>query len=471
MFPRIALVEAFASGAYVYSGAALPRIGLPAIGAVLRDRGYDCDVWFQCMPGFDESRLGGYDIVGIGSLTNAVPGAYRLADSLRRKGVTVVMGGPHVSFMQEEALDHCDYVVSGEGEVAFADLVDALARGRPAEEVPGVSCRLPDGTVASAPAGPPVDYASLPSPDFLLSTQVSPGRVPPIISTSRGCPHNCIFCCVTGLFGRRYRFKRDEQVIAELRPVLHRSVCFADNNFGAHLPRTKALLARMIDEDAVPLRWSGQITVKAACDLELLNLMRRTRCRIAYIGIESVKASMLASYGKAHDVGAVERCVEALHRHGIGIHGMFVAGIDETPQDVRDIVDYAIAHDIDTIQIFALTPFPGTRVWEDARGRILNHDWGYYDGMHVVVEPRRCSAYEMQTAIVRELGRFYSLRRAVGGWARRRGWRVKYRLGGHYLVRRWAAENASYIEGLRSGTRSGPAEASRPAHAPSAASV
>ncbi len=363
MPPRVALFEAASAAANVYSKAVLPRVGLPTIGAVITNLGYECDVWFQSMPGFDESRLAGYDIVGIGSLTNAIPDAYRLADSLRRKGVTVVMGGPHVSFMPAEALGHCDYVVRGEGEVAFPTLVDALARGRPADDLPGVSSLLPDGTVASTPPGAPVDYEALPSPDFLLSAQVKAGRIPPIVVTSRGCPHECIFCCVTALFGRRYRFKREEQVIAELRPILDRSVCFGDDNFCAHPRRTKALLARMIDEDAVPLRWSGQMTVRAAHDLELLDLMRRTRCRIVYVGIESLKADTLASFGKAHEVAGIERCVENLHRHGIGIHGMFVVGMDDTPQDVRDIVDYAIAYDVDTVQVTSLTPFPGTPLY------------------------------------------------------------------------------------------------------------
>ena len=459
---KIALCEAASSAVNVYSKVVLPRVGLPTMAAVLGGLGYECDVWFQSMPGFDESRLAGYDLVGIGALTNAIPEAYRLGDSLRKKGVTVVMGGPHVSFMPEEALDHCDYVVRGEGDASFPALVEALSQGRPIDEVPGVSRRLPDGSVASAPAAPAVDYAELPSPDFLLSPQVKPERVPPIVVTSRGCPHKCTFCCVTAIFGRRYRFKRDEQVIAELRPVQDRSVCFGDDNFCAHPRRTKGLLAKMIDEDAVPLRWSGQITVKAGCDGELVDLMRRTRCRIVYVGVESVKADTLASYGKAHEVGVTESCVENLHAHGIGIHGMFVVGMDDTPQDVHDLVDYAISREIDTVQIFSLTPFPGTQVWEESKGRILHRDWRYYDGMHVVAQPTKCSAYEMQSAIVRELRRFYSLRRAVGGWVRKRGWRVKYRLGGHYLVRRWAAENAAYMEGLKTAAPIDPDAAPAP---------
>ncbi len=80
--PRVALVEAASSSTHVYSRSYRPRVGIPTMGAVLRDLGYECDLWFQSLPGMKEQRLRRYDIVGIGSLTNTMPEAYRLADSL-----------------------------------------------------------------------------------------------------------------------------------------------------------------------------------------------------------------------------------------------------------------------------------------------------------------------------------------------------------------------------------------------------
>jgi radical SAM superfamily enzyme YgiQ (UPF0313 family) len=421
------------------------------MGAVLKDLGYECDLWFQTMSAFREEQFRQYDIVGVGSLTNTVPEAYRLADSCKRNGATVIMGGPHATFMPEEALNHCDYVVIGEGDSTFPALVGALAKEEFPNAIPGLAYRLPNGDIHYTEPAKPVDYANLPSPDFLLSPQVTPERIPPIITTSRGCPHNCAFCSVTAVFGRRYRFKRNEQIIDELRPVLNRSVCFGDDNFCAHASRTKSLLRNMIAQNAVPLRWAGQMCVGAASDHELLNLMEETRCRTMYVGIESLEPETLEKFGKAHEVEATVRCIENLHNHNIGIHGMFVVGIDESIQTVQKIVDYAIATDIDSIQICPLSPFPGTAVYREFQDRLLHREWKYFDGMHVVVGGQKCSAYDLQMAILRELQRFYSLRRILSAYRNGRGWRVKYQLGGHYLLRRWIKENAEYIERLRTG--------------------
>lgn len=453
---RIALVEAGTPATHVYSRAYLPRVGIPTMGAILADLGYSCDLFFQSLPGFRREDLFAYDIVGIGSLSNTIEEAYRLADTLKQTGKTVVMGGPHVSFMPEEALTHCDYVVIGEGENTMAGLMQALAQNRPAADVPGLAFRLDNGTVHFTSKAQHVEVQDLPSPDFSLSPQIRNGDIPPIITTSRGCPHDCSFCCVTALFGRRYRFRSEDQVIKDLRPVQHRSVCFGDDNFCANPKRTKDLLRRMIAEQAVPLRWSGQMTVKAGLDEELLRLMQQTRCRIMYIGIESINPDTLTEFGKAHTVDATTRCIANLHAHQIGIHGMFVIGPDDHPDTARQIVDYAIATDIDTIQICSLTPFPGTAAYVQYEKHLLHHEWRYFEGMHVVVEPLHTSAFEMQKALIEQMQRFYSLGRILSAYRPGRAWRTHYRLGGHLLMRRWVNENAGYLKGLKNHQPSRP---------------
>ena len=447
---RVALVEASAASTHVYSRVYLPRVGIPTLAALVKELGHECEVWFQAMSPVDAERLSQFDIVGIGSLTNTITEAYRLADACKRPGNTVVMGGPHVTFSAAEALEHCDYVVLGEGDVAFPAMVSALANGGSARSIPGLAFRLPSGEVERSSPAAAVDYASLPSPDYSLAPQAK--DTPPIVVTSRGCPHGCHFCAVKAMFGGKYRFKSSEQVIAELRKVLHRSVCFGDDNFCAHPARTKQLLRDMIAQDAVPRRWAAQMCVGGASDEELLDLMQASRCRIVYVGIESVNAATLRKLGKPHAVKAIETCVQRLHAHNIGIHGMFVVDPDDDVDAVREIVDYAIATDIDTIQICPLTPFPGTRSYDEWQDRLLHRQWSVFDGLHVVVQFTQCSPYDMQTAIHREMSRFYSLRRALSAWRPGRAWRMKYRLGGWYLLRKGYKENAAYIEGLRQGT-------------------
>lgn len=192
--------------------------------------------------------------------------------------------------------------------------------------------------------------------------------------------------------------------------------------------------------------------MQAAMDDEMLGLMKKTRCRTAYVGIESIDSAALKRMGKAHHADATRSCIENLHKHGIGIHGMFVVSPDDTLSSIRKIVDFAVETDIDTIQICAMTPFPGTQCFEEYGGRLLHRDWRYYDGMHVVVEPKECSAYEMQREIIRQMKRFYSIRRVLGAYRPRRAWRIAYRAGGYILMRKWARENAGYVERLKAGS-------------------
>lgn len=448
---KIALVESGASSTHIFSRTYLPRVGIPTLGAVLKDRGYECEIWFESHSPIPGKKLRECDVVGIGSITRTIPAAYRMADSLKGHGPIVVMGGPHVTFMPEEALEHCDYVVMGEGENILPMLVAALEKGQSTHDIKGLAYRLPNGEIHFTGKAEEVSFYSLPSPDFSLSSQIKSGKIPPIITTSRGCPHNCTFCSVTTLFGRKYRFKSNDQVIQELRPILGRSVCFGDDNFFANIRRTKSLLKAMISQKAVPLRWSGEMPVKAASDEELLQLMHQTRCRTVYVGIESINPENLKRYGKAHQIQATGQCIEKLHHYGIGIHGMFVVDLNDTPDTIRGIVDYAVETDIDTIQICALTPFPGTQSFRDHEERLLHRDWQYFDGMHVVTQPNTCSAYEMQMSIITQLQRFYSMGRVLGAYRKGRGWRVKYRAGGHYIAKKWLHENKDYLARLQEG--------------------
>ena len=448
---KVALVEAISPSTHVYSRTYLPRAGVATLGAVLKKLGYSCEIFIHLMSDEEVKQLEKFDVVGIGSLSSTIEEAYQLADLLRSKNVMVVMGGPHVTFMPEEALGHCDFAVLGEGETSLPELLAAIENKMSPEHVKGIVFKNPDGTVHYAGPSDFVDYQSLPSPDFTLSPHITSENIPPMITTSRGCPHNCSFCSVTSVFGRKYRFKSKEQVISELRAVMDRSVCFGDDNFCANPVRTKKLLREMIKADAVPLRWSAQMCVEAASDKEMLGLMKETRCRIVYVGIESVDPATLKKYGKAHQVDAIKKCVDNLHEYGIGIHGMFVVDSCDKPEAAKNIVDYAIKADIDTIQIFSITPFPGTRSFVENEKRIIHQQWSEYDGMHVVVKPEQCTAYDMQMAIVNQMNRFYSLKRALTAYRKNRAWRVKYRLGGHILMRRWVKENKTYIENLRSG--------------------
>ena len=124
---KIRLIEPEPPGMHVYAKVILPRLGLPIIAATLKERGHDVLIYSPQMAPIDWDDVYGADIVGISSTTSTVPTAYEFADDLRARGIPVVIGGSHVTFMADEALEHADYVARGEGgEELMLELIDAL---------------------------------------------------------------------------------------------------------------------------------------------------------------------------------------------------------------------------------------------------------------------------------------------------------------------------------------------------------
>lgn len=444
---KIALIESKAVRTHVFSRKYSPRLGLPILSAVLKRHGFEVELFFQELQPLDFDYLMTFDMVGISALTSTVKEAYRIGGILKAKGKTVVMGGPHVSARADEALAHCDYVVRGEGEISFVALLNAINERAPLGGVPGISYLENGHVIQNSSSITKVDMAGLPGNDFSASKAFScPKEYPGGIMFSRGCPFDCSFCSVTTTFGKKYRYKTTEQIIAELRPFTGRPVGFIDDNFAAVPKKTKDLLRAMLKEKVLPSRYSCQIRVNAAADEELLDLMKQTGCRVANVGLESVSPETLKAYHKGQTYDQIVSSIKAFQKYGIGLHGMFVLGADDdTVETIRETVNFALEHQIDTIQLCALTPFPGTAVHGQmaAEGRILHQNWEMYDGLHVVVRPKRMSPYELQSGIVREMKRFYSIKNSFK-IDTEKNWRFWSRLVGWYLVKKWDKENAAY---------------------------
>jgi radical SAM superfamily enzyme YgiQ (UPF0313 family) len=298
----------------------------------------------------------------------------------------------------------------------------------------------------------------LPFPDFgLLDTgghRVGGpiGRQIVPLQTSRGCPFDCTFCSVTCMFGRRYRYRSTENVIAELRrydPRRHFPF-FYDDNFASHPRRTKELLRRMI-ELGFRFNWMTQVRSDVARDGELLDLMAAAGCTYLFIGFESVVPEALAEMHKNQTLPEIERAIREIRRRGIHVHGMFVFGFDaDTPETARATVDFAVAHKIDTVQFLALTPIPGTTLYDtlDRENRILDRDWGTFDGLHVKHRPRRFSPWQLQEALVVAHRRFYTLGRVLERLLSGRFRATYLSLFARLEIRRWLRRERLYLEGF-----------------------
>lgn len=420
---NIRLVELKALSNNVYDQSRLPRLGQPQIAAILGQHGHDVLIYVETLAPVNLDDLLRADLVGISSTTGTTPPSYALADKLRAAGVPVVFGGSHVTFRADEALDHADYVVRGEGHATMLELVQALESGGSVEDIIGLSYWR-DGQKVHNPARPNCDeatFAGLPVPDLTRIVGYEKMVTYPVM-TQWGCPFDCNFCSVIKMFGRRVRARPVEDVLAQLEQIPPGGdIFFYDDNLVVDKRRTKELLRGMI-ERGLTIPWSAQMRAEAVLDkrtgewdTELLELMRDSNCVWVYIGFESVNPDALKEFNKKQTVDDIAESIRAFHAYGIPIHGMFVLGCDaDTPETIESTVQFAIRQGIDTVQFMTITPFPGTEFYDDmaAEGRILSDDWSLYDGHHVVIQPQHMTPYELQMAAFRAMLRFYAPRRA-----------------------------------------------------------
>jgi len=455
---KIAFVEPGSPGEHIYRKMALPRLGTLYLGTLLKQAGHEVRVYVEDVQAPDARVLLDADLVGISTTTSTAPRAYQYARQLRRRGVKTVLGGPHVTFRPEEAVQHADLVALGESENTILPLVEALEGRRSLDDVPGIAW-LEEGKLHRTDPAPPVsNLDELPSVDISLLAgglrRAFTNRVVPVM-TSRGCPYDCSFCLVKEMFGRRYRFRSPELVIEDLRAIDgidHDHVFFYDDNFTAHRPRTRELMERIISE-GFRFNFSAQMRIEVGKDQELLRLMHRAGLETAYIGFESVNPRTLQAYDKRQTVDDMEEGIRGFHQAGVRLHGMFVFGSDEdTVETIRQTTRFAKRNRLESVQFLILTPLPGTRFYDeiDAEGRLLTNRWNLFDGHHVTFQPRRMSLYQLQRETFRAMGQFYSLRASLGCLLRFRFFDAALRLYGRRALSAWMQTHRKYFQRLRS---------------------
>jgi radical SAM superfamily enzyme YgiQ (UPF0313 family) len=446
-------IEPQAPNLHIFSEFPLPRLGVLILGTMMGRRGWDVEVFVEDLRRIDYGTIAAADLVGISTITSTAPRAYAIADKVRGMGIPVLMGGPHVTYLAEEALDHADFVIRGEGEAALTAFIDAWEHGRDFSEVPNLSLKE-DGRAVHHPMLPMEENLDLiPYPDLSL-LKPDPGRrkfSPPIpVQTSRGCPFDCSFCSVTGMFGKKYRFRSTENIIEELRRYDRRrgSVFFYDDNFAANRERTKDLLRTMIRE-RFHFRWTTQVRADIARDIELVRLMKKAGCHTVYIGFESVNPETLDAMKKKQTVADLVQAVRVLRRHRIHIHGMFVLGFDEDDwKTVKKTLRFAKKARLSTTQFLILTPLPGSELYErmEAEHRLRFRDWALYDAHHVVFQPARFTLPDLQKAQIFCHRKFYSLKQTARKLLAREWISVGVAHYARKLNRTWRRRNKTYLK-------------------------
>ncbi len=376
----------------------MPLLGTLYLGTILHERGYDVRIYNENVLGrrVDPFEVQA-DVYCLSALTPSASRAKLLAGQLRAShpGAHIIVGGIHASLLPDEFAGVADHVVCGEAESIIEDLVEGRCT------TPIVQGKM----VEDLEALPPTNYG-------LVVGHEDMDTVP--IMTSRGCPFDCNFCTVTRIFGRGYRMQSPARVLAEVKHALSyfttRDVFFYDDNLTANRQRIIELCELLIAE-GVDLRWTAQVRSDAARDPELVRLMARAGCRWVCVGFESIDDATLAALHKHQTRADIERAIATFHDAGINVHGMFIFGEDhDTVTSLRRTVEFTREQRVDTAQFMILTPFPGTRLYDDmvAANRIIHCNWDYYNGMFTVFPPRHMGPLRLQEETYRAYRDFYS---------------------------------------------------------------
>ena len=343
------------------------------------------------------ARDEGVGLVGIGAMTRMIARAYSVADALRAAGIPVVMGGPHVTELPDEALGrdggpkHADAVALGEADETWPKIVADAAQGQLKEVYEPVDEHGKERK-PSLKSYPVIPWDTIELEQFNLIPRMFRNfaerqgsgwkylNMMPIES-GRGCPYGCEFCTVTGFFGDSIRFRTNESVVNELLMLKRRmrkergkiSVFFIDDNFAINIKRTKSLLRDIIAAKA-QLPWTAQISANLLRDEELVDLIAASGGKWIFIGMESLDTTNLAdvnkNFSKPEEYMAV---LNRLAKRDIYAITSFIFGLDNDTPGVAERTLQQIEQWPPGLPVFStLTPLPGTPLYSrlEAEGRL-----------------------------------------------------------------------------------------------------
>jgi radical SAM superfamily enzyme YgiQ (UPF0313 family) len=334
------------------------------------------------------------DVVGITFHTPSAIHAYRIASRFRSRGTCVVMGGPHVTLLPEEASQYGDVIFIGEAEGLWEEFLKSFEAGSYLNVYQQTSL-------------PSLENMPMAHKALFHRHDYSNG----VLFATRGCPRQCDFCTIAVMYRHKLRKRPIAEVAAEYASFRGKVIIFWDDNIAGDLEYAKELFRAI-----TPYRkwWSSQASIHAGRDDEFLGAAARSGCKQLFLGLESISQQSMAEVNKGFNrVEEYFQIIERIHSHGIAVQAGIVFGFDrDTPEIFKDTLDFLETAGVQNATFNILTPFPGTPLFQgmEAEGRILTRDWRKYNSRDdVVYQPKQMSEAELLTGFRYANERFYSL--------------------------------------------------------------
>ena len=402
-----------------------PSVGLNLLATIVKREYPDTFMYSESISKIVKSDVMDADVIFIGIFTFNANRGYNIARYLKKHTkAVVVMGGLHATMNYRKTVRYCDYVLLGEGDESILELLHTLEKGAPME-FPGLAYLKKGKLCVTKKRQPPemIDGIADRSLVYQYRKRVHYNTIWPQVHASRGCPHNCDYCALVRLYGRRVRTRSVEDVLKDIQyslkfyqsgpfPRLLKGVWLTDDNFFADREWAMAVLHGIIDS-GIKTNFTVQARYEVGFDDEMLELLKKAGFFQLAIGIEFIDDSEFETFHKKSTVEEVRRAIRNIQEHGISVRGLFILGGDNDRKGIGDrLASFVIENGIKGVVIQAMYFVPGTPVYERNKNRLLHRDWSKYNG-NVVHYPKRISPYQLQLEHIHASMKIYSWKRLL----------------------------------------------------------
>ena len=370
-----------------------PPLGLGYLSSYLKKFGIDTVIIDGLKERLELSQMVGKildlkpDAVAITCLTAFYKEVILLSRELKKNNIRTIIGGAHPTFLPYQTLidSGADYVVCGEGELSFLNLINRKFQN---DNIQGVyslkNFKNEHQPIIKSPVVENLD--ELPFPDW---EQIDPNSYPRaphgafmkgfpigVIITSRGCPYECTFCASPQFCDRKIRFRTPENVVEEIEHLVKafkiKEIHFEDDNLTLRRDNVEKLCHLLIEKN-INIKWACPNGIRAdEVDQEIIQLMKNSGCYYFAYGIESANPQILKNIKKRESIETIERAIEIADKVGIACQGFFIFGLPgETADTIEENINFAVRSKLSRAQFMILDVLPGSELWEILKGKFV----------------------------------------------------------------------------------------------------